>query len=123
MSAAVTQPYAVCSTCERTFADRDEVRAHMSASMEPTSPEEQARGVMARGHSVRVVNPTDEEREEQRVSFAVSNIIERAVERAMVDLDNEVERGRLTIDQVKSELTWYSDFADAWDEWNDGSTR
>lgn len=109
------QPYAVCLAdgCGVEFANREEASQHGSDTMTATSPEEQARGVMARGHGYRVVNPTDEEIARGRIH----DEMETALEDFCSSVDRLVERGTVTPGHVKAALRGYADFQDAWDDW------
>ncbi|WP_372595641.1 hypothetical protein [Actinotalea sp.] len=111
MSAA--KPYAACLNCGAEFDDREAMYAHQSDTLAPTGA---TSGVTARGHRVRVENPTPEEVEATRIRWMVSRAVDEAIESAMGDLLREVERGRITAEQVAAELRG-TDFEDAWAEW------
>jgi len=105
--------YAICKDCPETFADREVMLAHQRGTMAPTREET---GVVARGHSVRVVNPTPEEIETKRVRGIVDDAIESALHDAMEELDRAVQQGKITDEQVARELLDHRDFSDAWFE-------
>ena len=106
------QPYAKCQDCGIDLADRDAVTAHGRDTMAPTNE----LGVVARGHRVSIVNPTDEERRVSRVRVALGDALDRACE----ELWDDVERGYFTADEVKAEI-WAFDLDIAWDEYVAGS--
>lgn len=116
MTAAALKPYARCNTCGVDLPTKDAQRAHMDATMaEARQANPNTKSLSS--HSTRVINPTPEEVEANRVRRLVESAVERATEDCCQELDDEVSRGRLTNEQVKEELRHYSDFADAWDEW------
>jgi hypothetical protein len=100
-----TPVYAKCSTCDLELADREKVNAHCRETMEPTGEP----GVTHRGHTVQIVNPTQEEQRAARARQAIADALDKACE----ELWDEVERGRLTLGEIKAEM-WAYDFDDAW---------
>lgn len=119
MTTTDTTQYAHCLDCPTVFADRAAMREHMSATMTPTGEQ----GVVARGHGALVDNPTPEEQAESRARSTVSRAIERAMDEAFEDLDGDIRRGYVTEAEVTAQLRFYSDFADAWDEWRAEADR
>lgn len=111
--------YAECTNCDETFADREAARAHASATLAATG----VPGIAARGHAYRVVNPTPEEQAASRARYTVDRAIEDAQQSAFEDLDRAIRRGNVTEESITDALRWYSDFADAWDEWRKDGDR
>lgn len=111
--------YAHCLNCTETFTDRDEMRAHQTDSIEPVT--EIGTGVSHRGHTVQVDNPTPEEVTKNAARSTVGRAVELGLDAAFEDLYYEISKGRITKEQVKEELRSYPDFADAWDDWAEGS--
>lgn len=113
------QPYAKCNDCDATAADRDEMNEHLDGTLEEakkTTP-----GLSGyRGHSMRVVNPTREEAEQARQRGLVSRAVEDALDTAVERLDDDVYRGYITKEQVREHLAYFPDFAEAWDEYQEG---
>lgn len=103
------KPYAVCDACGAEFADRDEVKRHGDETMTPTGNDT---GVIAQGHSVRIVTPTPEELRARSIRMTVADAIDEALEQ----LQRQVDRGDFTASEVSNELRCYPDFGDSWDE-------
>lgn len=108
MTTTAEAVYAKCADCDVDLADRDAVSAHGRKTMAPTGEQ----GVVARGHRVNIVNPTDEERRAGRVRWAIGDALERLYER----LHEAVERNEFTAADVKAEM-WAFDLADGWDDY------
>lgn len=102
------QPYATCQDCGVDLADRDAVTAHGRETMAPTGEV----GVIARGHRVSIVNPTEAERRASRVRSEVGYLLDNLYD----DLYERVERGDFTASDVTDNL-WPFDLRDGWDEY------
>lgn len=100
--------YAKCVDCGIDLVDRAAVTAHGSETMAPTGEV----GVIARGHRVSIVNPTDEERRASRVRSEVGYALDRLYE----ELDECVQRADVTAADVRDNL-WMFDLRDGWDEY------
>jgi hypothetical protein len=100
-------PYASCQDCGIALADRDAVTAHGSATMAPTGEP----GIVARGHRVSILNPTEPERRASRARMHIGDALLAAYEH----LYDRAERHEITVDEIKAEL-WAFDFGDGWDE-------
>ena len=111
------EPYARCYDCPATFFDREAMLDHAKATMAPTGNES---GVIARGHSTRVVNPTPEEIEKSRVVGLIESVVAHALDDAMEALERLVDRDRIMREQITQTLSerGHVDFAEAWEEWN-----
>lgn len=103
-----TGPYAKCQDCDLELDDRAAITQHGRDTLAPTGE----LGVTARGHRVRIVNPTDEERRASRVRMALSD----ALDSACSELWDDVERGYYTAAEVKAEM-WAFDLDTAWEEY------
>lgn len=103
--------YGVCAQCGINLATQDEANAHMSATFEDAK----AQG-HSRGHGVQVLNPD----RKARIEREVGGVVDRAIQRAMDDLDDLVSRRHVSAEEVRKALTWYTDFQEAWDEYNEG---
>lgn len=118
--AADAEPYARCSApgCSEMFSDREKADQHSQDTMTETAidSEDRKHGVTAKGHTFTVTNPPPEELESNRISGMVFDRVEDALSEAMERLAEDVQRRRLTTEQVTKELRGYPDFADAWDE-------
>jgi hypothetical protein len=107
-SLTVEKPYGKCQDCGIDLADRDAVSAHGRETMAPTGEP----GIVARGHRVSIVNPTEGEMRASRVRIRVADALSEAVE----SIYESVERGEFTADEVSAEL-WAFPLEDAWDDY------
>ena len=103
------EPYGLCAECGMTMATEDDAREHMSTTFEAAK----AKGG-SKGHGVRITNPG----RGARIEREVSSLVDDSIQRAMEDIDNLVERGDATTEEINEALRWYSDFHEAWDEYN-----
>lgn len=102
--------YAKCQECGVDLADRDAVSAHGKETMAPTPTSEVfSTGVVARGHRVSIINPTETEKRASRVRRAVSDALETAYE----EIFEGVERQEFTAAEVTANL-WMFDLHDGW---------
>ena len=99
--------YGVCLTCGERQKTRDDAHEHMRKTFE-----ERPKG-SDKGHSVRTLNPTSDQRAASRVGMAV----ERAQEEFCDDIWRDIERGDITAAQVTEALKSFPDFQDAWAEY------
>ena len=103
------EAYGLCTDCGTTMGTEDDAREHMSTTFEA------AKAVGgSKGHGIRITNPGRGARIEREVSSRVDD----AIQRAMEDIDNLVELGDASVDEILEALTWHSDFQDAWVEYN-----
>lgn len=102
------KPYAKCVDCDLDLADRDAMNAHLHDTVAPTGEA----GVTARGHSARVVNPTEAEQRASQVQMRVQDALEAAYE----DLHERVDLGEFTAAEVAENL-WMFDLRDGWDSY------
>lgn len=105
---ASDKPYAKCQECSAEFADRDAVSAHGRDTMTPTGEA----GIVARGHRVSIVNPTEAEQRASRVRMRIEDALQSAYE----DLYELVEKGDFTAAEVAAEM-WVFDLRDGWDDY------
>lgn len=105
------QLYAKCQDCGADLADRETVTAHGRDTLAPTGEP----GLVARGHRVSIVNPTEAEVRVRRLRLRISDALDSAYE----DLYDCVERGEFTAAEVRQSL-WMFDLADGWDEYAAG---
>lgn len=112
-SPTTEKPYGKCQDCGVDLADRDAVSAHGRETMAPTGEP----GIVARGHRVSIVNPTDAERRAGRVRACIADALEDAYE----DLYRYVERGEFTAADVTAEM-WVFDLRDGWDDYAAGAS-
>lgn len=104
----IEKPYATCQDCGVDLADRDAVTAHGRDTMAPTGEP----GIVARGHRVSIVNPTEAEQRASRVRMSVTDALDSAYE----DIYDRVERGEFTAAEVTENL-WMFDLRDGWDDY------
>lgn len=102
------EDYGTCSTCGISVTTQADANSHMSETFE----EAKAKGG-SKGHGIRVTNPSRESRIEKEVRW----LVEEALNRAMEEADDLVERGHASADEIREAFGWYSDFSDAWDEY------
>lgn len=122
--------YAVCETCQVDLDDQPSAREHMSATVAPVSGEP---GVTARGHRIRIINPTRSERVQRQVEQILTDAVEEepgevdirsreleiteaAVELAVEKLQEAVERGDAAHGEITEALRHQMEFLDAWRE-------
>ena len=98
--------YGKCQDCNVDLADRDAVTTHTRDTVAPTGEQD----VVARGHRVLIVNPTEEERRASQARMHLRDAIDSAYE----DLSECVERGDLTAAEIAAEM-WAFDLEDGWD--------
>lgn len=103
-----TETYAKCVDCGVDLADRAAVTAHGSETMAPTGEQ----GVVARGHRVSIVNPTEDERRESRLRMHIGDALNDLYD----DLYERVERGEFTAEEFGKAM-WPFDLRDGWDEY------
>ena len=115
-----TETYAVCVTCDAELPTAEAVNEHHASTMAPVHDEP---GAISRGHTTRVINPTDEERAEWAARSIVGGAVSSAMDRAFEEIDRAIERGRITEQAATDALSWYPDFEDAWDEWRAEADR
>lgn len=106
------KPYGKCQDCGIDLADRAAVSVHGRETLAPTSQP----GVTARGHRVRIVNPTEEEQRARWISTRISDALDSAYE----DLYESVERGKCTAAEISAEM-WKFDLRDGWDDYVSGA--
>lgn len=98
------KPYGVCMSCGTEIADYDAMQAHFSETMHGTT-----RG----SHSIRVTNPTREERVQQ----AIDRIVYDSIEDALSKLEREVGYGRaISLDEARKALRHHETFLEMWDQ-------
>jgi hypothetical protein len=102
------RPYGKCQDCDIDLADRDAVTAHGRETMAPTNES----GIIARGHRVRIINPTEAEQRASTVRMRLGDALDDACE----SLYERVERGEFTAAEV-SEHLWMFDLRDQWDDY------
>ena len=108
MIATDEKPYGNCQDCGIDLADRNAVTAHIHATMAPTNE----LGVIACGHRVSIVNPTDIEVRASRARLAIQDALSSTIE----DLYDDVLRGDLTVAEVSAEM-WAFDLRNEWDDY------
>lgn len=101
-------PYAKCQECDAEFADRAAVTAHGQETMTPTGEQ----GIVARGHRVSIVNPTEAERRQSRLRLYISDALDDLYE----TLYERVERQGFTAEEF-SEAMWVFDLRNGWDDY------
>ena len=104
--------YGRCLNCEAPIPTPESARQHQSETMAPTGES----GTTARSHSIRVVNPTPEQKRIGRIRSTVWSAVDDAIMECLDDLDRDVDRGTITRDEVTEGLRDFPDFAGAWDE-------
>lgn len=102
------EDYGLCTDCGVSLASEGEAHTHMSS----TFHEAEAKGG-SKGHRISILNPSRGTRVERGVRW----IVEDAVRRAVEEIDDLVEQGHASTDEIREALRWYSDFSDAWDEY------
>jgi hypothetical protein len=100
--------YAKCVDCGVDLADRDALTAHGSETMAPTGEV----GVVARGHRIRIVNPTEAEQRESRLRMHIGDALDDLYEA----LYERVEREEFTAEEF-SKAMWVFDLRDGWDDY------
>jgi hypothetical protein len=97
-----TKPYGRCKDCNLELADRPAVDAHLKETFTG----------IGSSHSVEIVNPTEAEQQVSRVRIAIDDVLVRACE----ELYDQVERGRMTLEEVKAQIGFF-DLEEAWDDY------
>ena len=101
--------YGKCLTCGQEQATEADSKHHMSATHE-----EARKNGGTSGHKISISNPS----RPYRVSAHTSSIVDDALDRAMSDMQRIVDNDDATSDEIRDSLWMYSDFQEAWDEWN-----
>ena len=102
MSARQETDHSICLDCDVALPNPGDDEKHRGETVEGRS----------RSHSTRVINPTPEERIQQRAESAVESAVERFLER----LDDLRYNDELPPAAISDALKWV-DLSDAWDEW------
>lgn len=105
--------YGLCADCEMKLPTQEEARAHMSSTCE----EANAKGI-SKGHRVRILNPD----RASRIKSRVSSMVDDAIQDAMEEIYRLVERDQASTEEITEALRWHSDFAEAWEEYAEGSS-
>ena len=103
--------YAKCNTCGIDLPTVEESSIHGNA----TAHESFAKGSKGGGHTIRILNPS----RESRIRRAVMGIVDEVIDDAMSKLEDLVYRKHITEAEAVEAIRPYSDFADAWDEYNE----
>lgn len=103
--------YAKCKTCGIDLPTVEESNIHGNA----TAHEAFAKGSSGGGHSIRILNPS----RARRIGRAVNGIVDEVIDDAMSKLEDLVYRKHITEAEAVEAIRPYSDFADAWDEYNE----
>lgn len=102
---APKQPYATCNDCGVDLADRDGVSAHGRDTMTPTGES----GIVARGHRITIVSPTEAEQRASRARMVISDALDEAYEY----MSDRIDRDEVTLTEIAENL-WVFDLADGW---------
>lgn len=94
--------YGTCVTCGIDLPSPEDSRRHLDETMPDDG---------GSSHTTRVLNPTPKERARSEVQWIVADALEEACE----ELDNLVERGEFTEEQVADALRGLPDAFDAWE--------
>lgn len=112
----------VTEGCGETFATREEMQAHASATLEQAKlddPNWFESGSVS-GHRYEQMQFSEEETEKKRVDRLIRSALESHIDSAMEDLAALVDDEKLTKEQVTEQVKWW-DLSDAWqntlDEW------
>ncbi len=108
-----TQPHSRCLDCDEQFASREAARQHLTATARTRDTEH---GPKTGSHRTQVVNPTSDESRRHEVASA----IDRAVEDALMRLDDAVYREEFTHAELAEGLR-HVDLEDAWREYAEES--
>lgn len=103
-----TEAYAKCVDCGIELADRDAITAHGRETMAPTGET----GIVARGHRVSIVNPTEAERRESRLRMHIADALDDLYDA----LYERVDRDEFTAEEI-SKAMWVFDLRDGWDDY------
>lgn len=104
--------YGLCADCGMKLPTQDEARAHMRITFEEATPQGHSKG-----HRVRILNPD----RASRIKSRVSSMVDDAIQDAMEEIYRLVERDQASTEEITEALSWHSDFADAWQEYAEGS--
>ncbi len=106
------EPYGKCATCDAVMQTPQDSANHLKETFE-TAPQPGERF----SHSVSVSNAS----RPTRISQAIGQIVEDAINEAMEEVDRLVESEDLTYEEAETALASYDGFSDAWEEWKDMS--
>lgn len=101
-------PYGTCRTCQTDFETKEMAEAHMSQTHD-----EARKNGGTRGHTISVTNP---ERPE-RIRGAVSVHVESAMDSFCQNIDDIVQAGYATEEELTKAMAFWPDFQEAWENW------
>lgn len=101
-----SKPYGRCKTCGIELGTQGDARSHMDDTMRASG---------GKSHSVWIANPN----RATRIKWEASRIVDSAIDRALEEFDDLVQRGQLTNEEVAEALHMHPDFADAWEDYID----